>query len=170
MQLSNSHSPFEPRGGFPHASLVVTTIGRGQFLADYYDAIVREGVADRVTLIVIPDRKTPAELYERCAEYARKGLRVECPTVAAQDDYVARRGLGGGFVPYNSDNRRNVGYLMALERGSELVVSIDDDNYARPGEDFFAEHAVACGGEVEGILVNTPERFYNICDLMDVEP
>jgi glycosyltransferase involved in cell wall biosynthesis len=152
----------------PSCSLVVTTIGRGEFLSDYFDAVRRERALERVDVIVIPDRKTPAELYDRCAEFARKGLRLECPTVEEQDAYLAHRGLSG-FIPYNSDNRRNIGYLMALERGSDFVISIDDDNYCRPGEDFFAEHAVVCTERTEGVCVDTPERFFNICDLMEID-
>src|SRR3954453_10573109 len=72
----------------PTCSLVVTTIGRGEFLADYFDAVRRERALERVDVIVIPDRKTPAALYERCAEFARKGLRVECPTIEEQDAYL----------------------------------------------------------------------------------
>lgn len=154
---------------FPETSLVVTTIGRGEFLADYYAAIVHEQIAERVRVIVIPDRKTPPELFVRCAEYQRRGLRVECPTLAEQDAYLARLGLTG-FVPYNSDNRRNIGYLMAAEDGSELIVSIDDDNFCRPNDAFFAEHAAACAPQTQAIAVHTPERFFNICDLMEIEP
>jgi hypothetical protein len=149
--------------------LVVTTIGHGEFLADYYAAILREQASERVSVIVVPDRKSPAQLYDRCAEFALRGMRVQCPTLAEQECYLARHGFSG-LVPFDSDNRRNVGYLMALESGCDFVVSIDDDNYCRPGEDFFSEHAVVAGGDVEGVCVNSSERFFNICDLLEVVP
>ena len=149
--------------------LVVTTIGRGEFLADYYAAILREQANERVSVIVIPDRKSAPQLYERCAEFAHRGMRVQCPTLAEQECYLARHGMSG-LVPFDSDNRRNVGYLMALESGCDFVVSIDDDNFCRPGEDFFSQHAVVAGDDVEGVCVNSSERFFNICDLMEVVP
>ena len=37
------------------AALVVTTINKGGFLKEYYQAILREELLDRVTVIVIPD-------------------------------------------------------------------------------------------------------------------
>src|SRR5688572_21893206 len=167
MQVTHTNS--DSGGSGPTCSLVVTTIGRGEFLADYYAAILREGANDRVSVIVIPDRRTPTQLFERCAEFARRGMRVQCPTLAEQECYLARWGFSG-LVPHDSDNRRNVGFLIALEAGSDFVISIDDDNYCRPAENFFSQHAVVAGGDVEGVCVNTSERFFNICDLMEVVP
>lgn len=74
------------------------------------------------------------------------------------------------LIPYDSDNRRNVGFLMALESGCEFMISIDDDNYCRQGEDFFTEHAVVCQPETELRAVHSASGWYNICKLMDVEP
>jgi hypothetical protein len=72
-------------------------------------------------------------------------------------------------IPYNSDNRRNVGYLMAYEGGADFLISIDDDNFCTPGEDFFAEHAVVCGGESMRAVTESATGFLNICDLLELE-
>ncbi len=81
-------------------------------------------------VIVIPDRKTPKAAYERCALLAQKGFSVICPTLEEQDCFVRKLGLPTGFIPYDSDNRRNIGYLIALEGNCDFVISIDDDNFA----------------------------------------
>jgi hypothetical protein len=70
-------------------------------------------------------------------------------------------------VPYNSDNRRNVGFLMAYASGSEFLISIDDDNYCRPDEDFFAAHAAVVGPDSIHNVVESAAGFLNICDLLE---
>lgn len=153
----------------PKATMVLTTIFDPCVLDSYYRNFERFGRLDDVQVIVIPDRKTPKEAYRRCEELSRKGLRVTCPTLEQQETFLARIGLSAEFVPYDSDNRRNVGYLMAYEDGTDFLLSIDDDNYCRPDEDFFAEHAVVCGGPAEQTVIESPTGFFNLCDLLEME-
>ncbi|MBV8780780.1 MAG: hypothetical protein JO353_05220 [Phycisphaerae bacterium] len=150
-------------------AVVVTTIGRGDFLADYFTGASAEHVLDRTRFIVIPDRKSPPELFDRCAEFTTRGMHIICPTLNEQDAYLAKLNLSG-FIPYDSDNRRNIGYLMALEGGSETIISIDDDNYCRRGESFFADHSVVSAGPITAPCVNSSDGWFTICQLMDVQP
>ena len=152
----------------PSCAVVVTTIGDGGFLNDYFSAAREEDCLDGVEFIVIPDRKTPAALFERCREFTSRGMRVRCPSIDEQDRYLARLNLAD-FVPYDSDNRRNIGYLMALESGAEFTISIDDDNYARPGSRFFAEHAVVVREHLDAAFVNSSNGWFNICQLMNLD-
>src|ERR1700753_3769985 len=69
--------------------------------------------------------------YERGASLASKGMSVICPTLEEQDCFLRKLGLPAEFIPYDSDNRRNIGYLIALEGDCDFVISIDDDNFAR---------------------------------------
>ena len=149
------------------AALVVTTIGKGGFLNEYFKAAQSESVLDRLQVIIIPDRKTPPELFQACAEYRRLGLRIECPTLAEQESYLDRFGLRD-MIPYDSDNRRNVGYLMALESRCDFVISIDDDNYCRPGETYFGKHAVVCSPDSELEITDSSTGWINFCDLMEM--
>jgi hypothetical protein len=136
-------------------AVVVTTIGRGEFLDEYHAAVLAENALDRVQFIVIPDRKSPPELAVRCAGLAKRGLRIHCPSLQEQETYLAKLNLSR-FIPYDSDNRRNIGYLMALESADDFTISIDDDNFCRPGERFFAEHAVVAAPPVKAPSV--PEQ------------
>jgi len=151
------------------AAVVVTTIGRGEFLDEYYTAVCAENGLDRVQFIVVPDRKTPPELFTRCADFAARGLRIRCPSLQEQEAYLAKLNLSR-FIPYDSDNRRNIGYMMALESGDDFTISIDDDNYCRPGERFFAQHSVVAGPAVEAQSVESSNGWFNICALMQVDP
>jgi hypothetical protein len=79
-------------------------------------------------------------------------------------------GFDPELIPYDSDNRRNVGYLMALEESIDFLISIDDDNLCPSQEDFFREHSVVCGNKEDTCVVETSGGWFNICSLMTVEP
>ena len=151
-------------------ALVLTTI-HDPILLDEYAANLREhGHLEQTEVYVIPDRKTPPEAYRRCAALERQGLKVVCPDLEMQETFLDRVGFTSHLIPYNSDNRRNVGYLMALESGADFVISIDDDNYCRSDKDFFREHAIVCDDNRQVIRVDTETGWFNICSMMTVEP
>jgi hypothetical protein len=125
------------------AAIVCTTIFEPKFIDGYLENIGHHGRTDTTDLIVIIDRKTPASVMEACSAAKRRGFRVECPSLDEQEQFLAKFPSMQGRIPYDSDNRRNVGFLMALDRGAELLVSIYDDNYCLGDSDFVGEHAVA---------------------------
>ena len=117
----------------PSAALVLTTIADPVIFEDYIQNFEKFGHLDNVKVFVIPDRKTPASAFERCTQLRQRGLQVVCPTLEEQDLYLRKFDGLARLIPFNSDNRRNVGFLMALESGAEFMMSIDDDNYCLPG-------------------------------------
>ena len=151
------------------ASLVVTTIGNGDFLDRYVRNFEREGVLGRIKFIVIPDRKTPPALFQQCSRLRKRGANMVCPSLDEQDGYLAKLGISE-LILDNSDHRRNVGFLIALENGCDFMISIDDDNFCCAEDDFFAEHAVVCPGEKDFETVHSANGWFNICDLMHVQP
>ncbi len=153
----------------PKAAMVFTTIFDPVLLEAYCENFRQFGHLDDVEVIVIPDRKTPAAAYSRCREISAKGLKTVCPTIEEQEKYVASLGLPAEFIPYDSDNRRNIGYLMAYASGADFLISIDDDNYCRLEEDFFAQHAVVCEEQSEQTVVDSETGFFNICELLQME-
>ena len=152
----------------PKICVVVTTINTGEFLDDYCTQADADGVRDQLRVVVIPDRKTPSELYQKCAELVGRGFDVVCPTLAEQEKYLKKFGQFALLVPYNSDNRRNVGFLMALEWGCEVLLSIDDDNYCI-GETY-GTVAQVCGGPATFRAVYSSNGWFNICELLETEP
>ena len=152
----------------PKICVVVTTINRGGFLDDYCAQADADGVRDQLRVVVIPDRKTPQELPQKCAELRERGFDVLCPTLEEQENYLKQFGQFAPLVPYNSDNRRNVGFLMALEWGCEVLLSIDDDNYCI-GETY-GTIAQVCGGPVKSRAVYSSTGWFNICELLEIEP
>jgi hypothetical protein len=141
-------------------AIVVTTIFEPLFL-DGYVANLRRFGRENVDIIVIIDRKTPASVAERCAHYG-----LICPTLPEQESFLARFPALAARVPYDSDNRRNIGFLMALDRGAELLISIDDDNYCLDDVDFVGEH-LAAGAAIDLASTESDDGWINICSLLD---
>lgn len=142
-------------------SLVCTSIGKGEFLDGYCREIKKLMCPESIEVIVIPDEKSPAALHHACWKKHTEGINIVCPTLDQQDGILQTIGMKG-LVPRNSDNRRNVGYLMALIHHSDVIISIDDDNFLIEGTDFFGEHSKV------GHHCNIPERtalsdWYNVC-------
>ena len=147
-------------------AIVCTTIFEPEFLAGYLGSISQHGHKDFVTIYVIVDKKTPASVGEACEKARKEGFHVVCPTLDEQVDHISRWGLADDYIPWNTDNRRNIGYLLALEAGCEALISIDDDNFTATDSDFVGLHQVV-GSEVAADRVNSSDEWFNICRLMD---
>jgi hypothetical protein len=151
----------------PKAAVVLTTIFDPVILGAYFANFERYGHLDDVEVTVIPDRKTPASAFDTCSRLAAQGLRINCPDLSEQECYLKRIGLEPGFVLYNSDNRRNVGFLMALERQPDFLISIDDDNYCLDDEDYFSAHLDVLNKPQEHAVIGSETGFVNVCELLD---
>lgn len=149
--------------------LVATTIGKGDFLDFYFEKIKKEELLNNVSVIVIPDLKTPPDLFKKCKSLKEKGLNIFCPSVKEQEDFLKKLGEIYKIIPYNSDGRRNIGFLKAVEMGCDILISIDDDNLPLGNEDFFKFHGIA-GKTKEMPVVKTNSKWFNICDLLKKDP
>lgn len=140
-------------------AIVVTTIFEPLFLDGYVENLRRFGRED-VEIIVIIDRKTPSSVAARCAHYG-----LLCPTLDEQEVFLRRFPSMAGRIPYDSDNRRNIGFLMALDHGAELLITIDDDNYCLDDVDFVGEH-LAAGKTIDTVATGSDDGWINICSLL----
>jgi len=75
-------------------------------------------------LIVVGDKKTPAEWH--CAN-------VEYLSIAIQKSLSFELGK---TLPFNHYCRKMLGYLKAIENGAEYIVDTDDDNYPKANWEF----------------------------------
>ncbi|MBS0207294.1 MAG: hypothetical protein JSS49_30825 [Planctomycetes bacterium] len=146
-------------------AIVATTIFEPAFLDGYRKSVEASGRLAETTLYVIPDRKTPASVTMAAADARRIGFRVVCPSLEEQETFLKRIGAPGDFIPYNTDNRRNVGFLMALEAGCDVLISIDDDNFCLPDSDFVGMHHVV-GSSSRDAVVQSSDSWFNICSLL----
>lgn len=146
--------------------IVVTTIYEPQWLQGYLDNLAAHGRVSETHLSIIVDRKTPASVGVAVEKAREQGFSIWCPTLDEQEAYLARLGAPADWVPWNTDNRRNLGFLKALERGAEVLISIDDDNYCLPDSDFVGSHH-AVGrtvGADTGAEWASGNPWFNICD------
>ncbi|HXG59021.1 MAG TPA: hypothetical protein VNL91_08350 [Thermoanaerobaculia bacterium] len=150
-------------------AIVVTTIFPPQFLDGYVSNLRHYDRTASTEIIVIPDRKTPPSVYERCAAHAAAGIRVVCPTLTEQEDFLRRFPSMHDRIPYDSDNRRNIGFLMALDHGADVLISIDDDNYCLDDSDFVGEHLHA-GRTIPHEAVRSSDGWINLCQLLRGDP
>ena len=95
--------------------IVTTTINGPTEAIELFDSY------EDFELIVIGDRKTPAN-------YAlRRG------TYIAPEEQERRYPRLSRLLGWNCIQRRNIGFLMALEMGADIIATVDDDNVPRPG-------------------------------------
>lgn len=146
-------------------SLVMTTIGDGKILEPISEQTIWLEAMDELAIIVIPDRKTPRELFNRCDELKKCGFEISCPTITEQNGFLKKLNFSPHLIPYDSDNRRNIGYLMALNQGSEVIVSLDDDNY--PVQSI--RNYLTVGYDLSVPALYSTIGWINICDLLRMD-
>lgn len=148
--------------------IVVTTIYEPTWLDGYLDNLATHDRRDDVRLSIIIDRKTPPSVAAAAAKARVSGFDVWCPDLDEQEAYLASLGAPPDFVPWNTDNRRNLGFLKALERGTDVLISIDDDNYCLADSDFVGAHHVVgrTVGDLREDLWAADAPWYNICELL----
>ncbi|NQT74338.1 MAG: hypothetical protein HQ553_16475 [Chloroflexi bacterium] len=150
------------------ASLVLTTINVPDLLYGYADNFEKYGHKDEVEFIVVGDRKTPEEAKEPIRALRARGFQAELLDITMQEQWLKRFPDLNEIIPYNSDNRRNIGYLIAVERGAEIVISIDDDNYAMD-DDFLEGHKIV-GSVKELKTAHSSNNWFNICTALETDP
>lgn len=145
--------------------IVLTTINLPSLLEEYADNFEKFGHRNNTGFIVIGDLKTPKEAKAVCDKLQQRGFEATYMDVSTQKEWLKKFPELDEIIPYNSDNRRNIGYLVALEKGAEMIISLDDDNYVG-NYDFFGEHSVV-GKNVNLPTVYSSNGWYNICSLLE---
>lgn len=148
--------------------IVVTTIWEPKWLRGYLDNLRTHGRDVSTTIRIICDHKTPASVHEEARAAVQAGFKVDCPSLEEQVDYLKRLGLPDSFIPWNTDNRRNIGFLRAWESGADTVISIDDDNYCAADSDFVDQHhavGAAAAARASKMAIGAP--WFNICALLE---
>nr|MBV6630675.1 hypothetical protein [Oceanococcus sp. HetDA_MAG_MS8] len=152
--------------------IVVTTIFSPEWLLGYLENFEKYDACDKVTLRIICDKKTPKEVYAAAAQAQQMGFHIDCPSLDEQADYLKKLGLPADFIPWNSDNRRNIGFLRAWEHGARALISIDDDNYCLQGESFIDAHGIVGSATTTlpgSAMLASQAPWYNVCENLHAE-
>jgi len=109
-----------------HTAVIVTSISAPNgVLRDLAEGCVRTGRH----FIVVGDTKTPAGFSLDGCEYLDVAQQVATGLAYAK------------ICPTRSYTRKNIGYLVAMQKGVTRIVETDDDNF--PREDFWLERQPA---------------------------
>ena len=150
-------------------ALVTTTIFVPHNLEEYYQNFAAHGHSEVVT-IVIGDRKTPQEVGPFLADLEQKsGFRIDYWDAARQETWLEDLPELAQSLPWNSVQRRNLGYLLAgMMAGVDRIISIDDDNFVTE-DDYLGQHEIV-GTTAAMPAVSTPGGWFNSASLLETEP
>lgn len=147
--------------------LVLTTINTPIVAEKFYQNFKKFGHLKETGLIIIGDTKSPVKKsLSVINKLNKKGFDVEYFDVKRQKDWLKKFPKFSKIIPYNSDNRRNIGFLIALEKTPELLISIDDDNFPQNSSDFLKGHTIA-GKTQELNIIRSNSGWFNVCDLLE---
>jgi len=149
-------------------AIVVTTIGDGSFLTAYAEIVRAWPSPDRVTIYVIGDLNTPPECRNACARIAAEGVRCEYFDAARQNAFLAAFPELAAAIPFRSDNRRNVGYLLAFRDRADVIISIDDDAYPVGGHAFL-EHHLSAGTRQRLPSATSSNGWFNLGTMLETQ-
>ena len=147
--------------------VVVTTISEGKFLDAYLVAAKSHRGADAISVYVIGDVNTHQECRRRTEAARAQGLAAKYFDVAEQEDFLKPFPDMAKLIPLRSDQRRNVGYLLALRDRCDVLVSLDDDNLPIFDHPFFELHALA-GSSQTLVATQSQNGWFNLGSLLEV--
>lgn len=149
-------------------SIVLTTIHVPTVLERYIENCKAYHHED-VNFIIIGDRKSPPETSGYIKSLREHSFGMMYLGIAEQERWLKKFPKFGHFLPYDSVQRRNIGYLYAAEMGTDIIISIDDDNIPLPQYDYIGEHNIV-GQQIELRAVSSSTGWFNTCELLDTEP
>lgn len=124
-------------------SLIITSINKPNVAMKLF----AEGAKKSdTTFIIIGDRKSPADFYLEGCEYLDLDAQVK-----SFPDFCK-------LLPVGHYARKNVGYLLAMKSGTEIIIESDDDNF--PYDSFYDQFVSSA--EIEVDCVDTNLKWYNI--------
>lgn len=149
--------------------LVVTTIKVPELLLDYAKNFVSYNHQKDAGVLIIGDIKTPKETESLVKRIRDMGIYAEYLDIEKQEKWLEDFPKLKKIIPYNSDNRRNIGYLIAAQKGAEIIIAVDDDNYVDLSKDYLKDHSIV-GKRMNFKAISDESGWFNICSMIRFEP
>ncbi|PIR89077.1 MAG: hypothetical protein COU07_03230 [Candidatus Harrisonbacteria bacterium CG10_big_fil_rev_8_21_14_0_10_40_38] len=144
---------------------IITTTIYVPVLLEEYIKNVKRNKHDNVFYVVIGDKKTPPEAEKYCKDLGNKHkVEIEFLGVEDQEKYLKKFPELNKHLVYNSIQRRNIGILLAYEKGAEIIVTIDDDNFVVE-KDFIGKNLIV-GKEVSLDCLSSNTKWVNVCQFL----
>jgi hypothetical protein len=146
-------------------AIVLTTVNVPESLEGYARNLQKFGHTD-IGFIVIGDCRTPNKKCEEIAHDLKdEGFEAHYFDIVSQEKWLKDFLKLAEVIPFNSDNRRNIGFLMAAQQGAEIIISIDDDNYPTD-QDFYGYHSIV-GTQQTTKAAHSANGWFNPCSLLE---
>lgn len=144
-------------------TIVTTTINIPVLLKAYAENAHAWG--HDIDFVVIGDRKSPPETADFCKTVPY--FPCEYLDIPAQQKYLDRFPALWTHLRFDSIQRRNIGILLAYERGADVIITIDDDNFVM-GQDFVGVHG-RVGQTLELRSFGSTSGWFNVCSFLQVD-
>jgi hypothetical protein len=145
-------------------SIITTTINMPTLLADY--AKDASNSKHDVDFIISGDKKTPLEIKDFCLDLEKQyGLKVDYMDIDDQDAFMKEFPELDKFIPWNCIQRRNLPIMKAYMNDSEVIITIDDDNYL--AQDQYVDGHGDLGAKSSFLAIQSPTGWLNICDYLN---
>ena len=144
-------------------SIVTTTINNPVLLDDYANDCINHDYKD-VSFIVIETRKPIKRLNHHESLNDKFNYDFQYFDVEKQNNYLEKYPELLNFLPWNCVQRRNVGMLFAYENNSDVIITIDDDNFIER-EGYLDGHQNV-GSTISLPVLETSSSWLNICDFL----
>lgn len=140
-------------------TIVTTTISIPYFLSEYAANAKRFG--HQVDFIVAGDAKSDPATSSFCAEIP------DClyMDIDAQNEFLTRFPRLSKRLPINSVERRNVAILKAYTYGADVIITLDDDNFAT-SHDAVGTHQIVASEKPELVTVGSSTGWLNVCRIL----
>lgn len=149
-------------------AVVTTTINVPELFEGYCKDFRAHNRSD-IYFIIVGDRKTPAEAATYCRLLERTyGYPFEYFDVDRQKSFLSEFPDLDRYLPYDSVQRRNIGLLRAYQRGYDVVLTVDDDNYLL--EPDLLRHHLGVGTTREERSFVSSNGWFNPCQFLDANP
>lgn len=145
-------------------AIVLTTINVPKVLIEYANNFQKFNHSD-IGFIVIGDRRTPNDKCKQvCNHINELGFEAHYFDVYSQELWLKDFPKLAKVIPYDSDNRRNIGFLIAAQCGAHTIISIDDDNYPT-NDDFYGNHSLV-GTQQRMKTAYSCNKWFNPCSML----
>jgi hypothetical protein len=155
-----------------NVAIITTTINVPYFLESFIQNIDSCAIDyGKLVFIIIGDLKSPHDEIKRYIKKLNPSFVIEYWDIEHQKKWISKTFGKEGIekiefaIPYNSIRRRNLGYLRALELGSDVIVTIDDDNYPE-SSNWLLEHLNALYDNSTLPTVSSKNKIINPCRIL----
>lgn len=147
--------------------VVITTISNGNFLKKFIESTTHANA--QIKFYIMGDLNTLPECKKNVQTTNEESFSCQYFDVDEQIRFLDKLNFSPSFIPTKSDNRRNIGYLKAVEDGCDVILSMDDDNFPID-KDFFNYHATVGDPIDKAILISeTRNGWFNPMVLLDTQ-